>query len=91
MDLTWTALFCVSLASAAVLYDLLTRRIPSRLRPGDAPSSQFGIVRADKLESPGRAHGIDIIFVHGLGSNPDTTWGPKDKNWVSHFLPEDIP
>ncbi|KAF0317135.1 kinesin [Colletotrichum asianum] len=44
-----------------------------------------------------------IIFVHGLGSNPDTTWLAKASlseestpgrqqfmNWVSDFLPEDL-
>ncbi|KAF7502924.1 hypothetical protein GJ744_004800 [Endocarpon pusillum] len=69
----------------------LTKRIPSRLRAEEAPRSAFGLVRADKLSSRASAHGIDIIFVHGLGLNPDTTWGPRDGQcWVSDFLPQDI-
>ncbi|KAL1594246.1 Serine active site containing protein 1 [Nothophoma quercina] len=32
-----------------------------------------------------------VIFVHGLGSNPDTTWNLKGSNWVRDFLPDDIP
>ncbi|KAK4193989.1 hypothetical protein QBC40DRAFT_344403 [Triangularia verruculosa] len=50
-----------------------------------------------------------VIFVHGLGSNPDTTWqavrraeaadtseeaapaNERSVNWVSDFLPEDLP
>ncbi|KAI4193423.1 MAG: hypothetical protein LQ350_008321 [Teloschistes chrysophthalmus] len=76
----------------AVLYDQLTKRIPSRLQAEEAPRSAFGLVRADKLSSRASAYGIDIIFVHGLGSNPDTTWGLKDGQcWVSDFLPQDIP
>ncbi|CAI6226687.1 unnamed protein product [Periconia digitata] len=81
--------FLVALLS--VFYGLVERIIPSRLQPAYTPSSPFGLVRADNFDAPGRAHGIDIIFVHGLGSNPDTTWGPKDGNWVNRFLPEDIP
>ncbi|KAF2003883.1 hypothetical protein P154DRAFT_519784 [Amniculicola lignicola CBS 123094] len=92
MDRPWIALYlCILIASAAVLYDQLTKRIPSRLRAEEAPKSAFGLVRADALSPHASAHGIDIIFVHGLGSNPDTTWGPKGTCWVSDFLPQDIP
>ncbi|KAF2155189.1 hypothetical protein K461DRAFT_319642 [Myriangium duriaei CBS 260.36] len=51
-----------------------------------------GFVRVDSSSSPVRDHGLDIVFVHGLGSNPETTWGPLNSTcWVRDFLPEDIP
>lgn len=103
----FTLCLCIVLTLSAVAYDQLTKRIPSRLHAQQAPESAFGLVRADKLNLQTRSHGIEqvsasqfleallilrsIIFVHGLGSNPDTTWGLKDANWVSDFLPQDIP
>ncbi|KAJ6023757.1 hypothetical protein N7540_004554 [Penicillium herquei] len=68
--------FCILIfiLSVAYLYFLVTKRIPSRLEPNQAPKSRFGLVPAYNLHSPARARGVDIIFVHGLGSNPDKTW-----------------
>ncbi|KAF1922859.1 uncharacterized protein M421DRAFT_338260 [Didymella exigua CBS 183.55] len=96
MDATTTTLcLCIGVASVlAVLYDRCTKGIPSRLRAGEAPQSASGFVRADTFslpDKPARAHGIDIVFVHGLGSNPDTTWGRRESNWVNDFLTQDIP
>ncbi|KAJ4298025.1 hypothetical protein N0V90_005924 [Kalmusia sp. IMI 367209] len=85
--------FSIFVAFAAY-YIALIQSIPSRLQAQEAPASAFGFVRVDKfsvLDEHTSPHGIDIIFVHGLGSNPDTTWGPKDSNWISQFLPTDIP
>lgn len=60
MDLTWiTLLLCIFFASAAVLYDQLTKRIPSRLRLEEAPKSPTGLVRADELGPNACAHGIE--------------------------------
>ncbi|KAF2205731.1 hypothetical protein GQ43DRAFT_467880 [Delitschia confertaspora ATCC 74209] len=56
----WIVLYLSILnASATVLYDQLTNRIPSRLRGKDVPRSAFGLVRADKLNSHSSAYGID--------------------------------
>ncbi|KAM0362811.1 hypothetical protein ACHAPK_011498 [Fusarium culmorum] len=65
------------LLSVALLYDQVTRRIPSRLDPYQAPKAKLGLVPVGTSETLARAGGIDIIFVHGLGSNPDTTWRAK--------------
>ncbi|KIY04017.1 uncharacterized protein Z520_00709 [Fonsecaea multimorphosa CBS 102226] len=71
----WTS---VALLATPLLYYQLTRGIPSRQRPDQAPRSKFGVVPVDGsrqgLGTQLRKDGVDIIFVHGLGSNPDTTW-----------------
>lgn len=58
-----TLCLCTVIAVAAVIYDQLTKRIPSRLRAGEAPQSPFGLVRADKLSSDEHApaHGIEHV------------------------------
>ncbi|KAI9775707.1 MAG: hypothetical protein M1816_005776, partial [Peltula sp. TS41687] len=105
MDSMATAVYLlILLASAAFLYSQATKRIPTRLRADQAPKSEFGVVPVGGFGSRSHADGLDIIFVHGLGSNPDTTWRARktatkleathDEEyicWVSDFLPQDIP
>ncbi|EXJ63310.1 uncharacterized protein A1O5_11631 [Cladophialophora psammophila CBS 110553] len=71
----WAA---VILLVTLLVYYQLTRGIPSRQQPGQAPGSKFGVVQVDgsgqQLGMQLRRDGVDIIFVHGLGSNPDSTW-----------------
>ncbi|KJZ70348.1 hypothetical protein HIM_10277 [Hirsutella minnesotensis 3608] len=74
MDHTTAVYLLVSLLSIAFLYDQVTKRIPTRLVAGQAPKSRFGLVPIGAHNLPTRAGGVDIVFVHGLGSNPDTTW-----------------
>ncbi|KJZ69751.1 hypothetical protein HIM_10862 [Hirsutella minnesotensis 3608] len=74
MDHTTAVYLLVSLLSIAFLYDQVTKRIPTRLVADQAPKSRFGLVPIGAYNLPARAGGVDIVFVHGLGSNPDTTW-----------------
>ncbi|PMD17725.1 hypothetical protein NA56DRAFT_605582, partial [Hyaloscypha hepaticicola] len=98
-----------------LLFQLVDSNIISRIEK--PPKSEFSLVEIElvpgqdssrsKAEGYSCSSGIDIIFVHGLGSNPDTTWGiigtsqpPKFGDsgvwyvtdcWITHFLPDDLP
>ncbi|KAK3357792.1 hypothetical protein B0T25DRAFT_499359 [Lasiosphaeria hispida] len=103
MDHATSIYLLIFLLSTAFLYDRITKTIPTRLDSNQAPKSEYGLVPVGTNGSLPRADGVDIIFVHGLGSNPDTTWQaaadrpenqvPNSKrfvNWVSDFLPDDL-
>ncbi|KAJ5160872.1 uncharacterized protein N7482_007876 [Penicillium canariense] len=100
----WMKSFFWTLISAICLFQWLMSPLSpviTRLRSDHAPRQPFGIVQVDGFGSDGRENGIDIVFVHGLGSNPDTTWSlpvEDDKQsgnessvrWIRDFLPDDI-
>ncbi|OTB05501.1 hypothetical protein M426DRAFT_21816 [Hypoxylon sp. CI-4A] len=58
--------------------------VPSRLDPKYAPRSEYGLVPVECSSQNTTATGVDIIFVHGLGSNPDTMWQRLVKNTLNH-------
>ncbi|TKX20812.1 tetratricopeptide repeat-containing protein 12 [Elsinoe australis] len=77
-----------------IVTSLFVGRIPSRQYNRDRPQSLFGIAQTrGPTEDVGSA-GYDFVFVHGLGSNPDTTWTAKSTNgtirWIEDYLWEDL-
>lgn len=59
MNFTWTFAWLGALLSAAGIYELVNRKIPSRLRIEQAPHSKFGMERADDFGSQGTAYGVE--------------------------------
>ncbi|CAG8018098.1 unnamed protein product [Penicillium salamii] len=97
------ALIVIVIVNIIAIKFLGTKFLASRLDTDQAPKSRFELVPAGGHNVNARAQGVDIIFVHGLGSNPDTCWQAKSTtktsgstedehvNWVSDFLPHDLP
>ncbi|KAH6653678.1 hypothetical protein BKA67DRAFT_660234 [Truncatella angustata] len=59
---------------------IIQKVVPSRLDSNYAPKSGYELVPVDCFNSNVTATGVDIILIHGLGSNPDTTWKKLAKN-----------
>jgi hypothetical protein len=86
MNLTTTKLrLCIFITLVAVLYDQLTKRIPSRLQADEAPRSASGFDRADALsphDKPARAHGIEqVCAAQRLGRHTD--WRPASSSYTA--------
>lgn len=56
------------------LYRLFNRFVPSRR--DNPPIAEFDLVpiESDLAPTDEQGNGLDLIFVHGLGSQPDSTW-----------------
>jgi hypothetical protein len=59
MDQAVAAYLCILLVSVAILYDQLTKRIPTRLRADQVPKSGYGLITAPIHDAPVRAVGIE--------------------------------
>lgn len=59
MEQAVAAYLCILLVSVAILYDQLTKRIPTRLRANQAATSGYGLIETAADDAPVRAHGIE--------------------------------
>ena len=59
MDQIVVFYLCIFLLSAALLYDQVMKRIPTRLRANQAPKSGFGLIAAAEYGLPARAQGVE--------------------------------
>ncbi|RFN43622.1 protein serac1 [Fusarium flagelliforme] len=71
----------VLLLSVALLYEQVTRRIPSRLDPYQAPKAKLGLVPVGTSETLARAGGVEKAAADS----------EEFVDWVSEFLPNDLP
>ncbi|CAP80021.1 hypothetical protein PCH_Pc12g03940 [Penicillium rubens Wisconsin 54-1255] len=88
MNQSTTLYLLAFLLSVAYIYYRVTHKIPSRLIADQAPRSRFELVPVNSYNVAARAGGVDIIFVYGLGSNPNTTWRVRKSNNTSQSTEE---
>lgn len=59
MEQAVAAYLCILLVPVAILYNQLTKRIPTRLRADQVPKSGYGLIAAATHDAPVRAVGIE--------------------------------
>lgn len=63
----------------------------SKSSSGETPSVGSTHVLHDGIGSNDPDGGVDIIFVHGLGGDPITSWEKDGVCWPRDLLPNDLP
>lgn len=59
MEQALAAYLCILFVSVVILYEQLKKRIPTRLRADQAPTSGYGLIAAAVHDAPVRASGIE--------------------------------
>jgi hypothetical protein len=69
-------------------------RAPTTSAQSTSPHSRFGLfpLTAAFSEEELRQDGVDIVAIHGIAGDYETTWThPEGALWLKDFLPNDLP
>ncbi|KAL2066135.1 hypothetical protein VTL71DRAFT_2206 [Oculimacula yallundae] len=85
--------FGSAIAGGDVLHPSAEEEVVSGIRPHGRNSQETTGMFHFTDKTPTAEQTIDLVGIHGLQGNYDSTWTDKNtnQNWLRHFLPDELP